>query len=189
MRKDSPDLRAIILTGFPDVNDSINSFHAGALDYILKTAKDLKTKLINSIERSVERDKETKPYRVFLAYQNDDRKEIEDLYHKLTERGFIPWMDVYSATKGRWEPQGQKAIGESDFFIACFSSGSLRKKQSVFRKELKLALEIQENLFVGEVFIIPLKLTDCEIPEEFWQFQHINLFEKGGFAKLVKMLI
>ncbi|HJQ33434.1 MAG TPA: TIR domain-containing protein [Pyrinomonadaceae bacterium] len=199
LRKDSPSLRAIILTAFPDDDDISESFHAGALDYIKKGSNDLKAKLINSIERSIEQGKEKKNkiqqgeekknVRIFLAYQNEDRKRVEDLFHKLTAKGFIPWMDVYSAAKGKWEPQGQKAIGESDFFLACFSPGSLRKKQSVFRKELKLALKIQEELFIGEVFIIPVKLTDCEIPEEFWQFQYVNYFEKGGFAKLVKMLI
>jgi ActR/RegA family two-component response regulator len=185
LRKASPDLRAIILTGYPSEDDLKDSLRSGALDYILKQEKNLKVELIKSIERN----KQTKTLRVFLSYQYDDRMRVEALYHKLTARGFIPWMDIKSTIRGKWGPQMQKAIKDSDYFLACFSSGSLRKKQSVFREELTLARRIQKRLFRGEVFIIPVMLTDCEIPEEFEQLQRVNLFEKDGFAKLVKMLI
>jgi response regulator RpfG family c-di-GMP phosphodiesterase len=185
LRKDLPDLRAIILTGYPNYQDSADSFHAGALDYISKGEKNLKAKLLKSIERY----KKIKTIRIFLSYQNDDRKQVESLYRKLTERGFIPWMDINSTIRGKWKPQLHKAIKESDYFIACFSSNSLRKRQSVFREELALALKIQKSLFRKEVFIVPVRLMDCEIPEEFGQFQYVNLFEKYGFPKLVKILI
>ncbi|HLL77072.1 MAG TPA: TIR domain-containing protein [Pyrinomonadaceae bacterium] len=185
LRKDLPDLRAIILTEFANYPDARNSFNSGALDYISKRERHLKSELIKSIERN----KETKAIRVFLSYQSDDRNQVEKLYRGLTERGFIPWMDKYSARQGKWEPQTYKAIDESDYFIACFSSGSLRKKQSIFRKELARALKIQKSLFKREVFIIPVKLADCEIPEEFEQFQYVELYDKDGFAKLVRMLI
>jgi len=185
LRKDLPDLRAIILTGYPDYYDYRDSMQAGALDYISKKEEHLQAELIKSIEHN----KKTKAIRVFLSYQNDDRKQVEVLYHKLTEKGFIPWMDINSTLRGKWEPQMQKAIKESDYFLACFSSGSLRKKQSVFRDELSLALKIQKKLFRTEVFIVPVRLTDCAIPEEFKQFHYINLFEKSGFTELVKVLI
>jgi ActR/RegA family two-component response regulator len=185
LRKDLPDLRAIILTKYPDYYDIRDSLQAGALDYISKRDENLKAELIKSIERN----KKKKSTRIFLSYQYEDRKQVEALYHRLTERGFIPWMDVNSTLRGKWEPQTQKAINESDYLLACFSSGSLRKKQSVFRKELALALKIQKSLFRAEVFLIPVKLTECEIPEEFERFQYINLFEKDGFHKLVKVLI
>lgn len=185
LRKASPDLRAIILTGYPNEDDLNDSLRSGALDYISKQEKNLRAALI----RSIERNKQTETRRVFLSYQYDDRRRVEVLYHRLTESGFIPWMDSKSTIREKWWPQTQKAIKDSDYFLACFSSGSLRKKQSVFRDELALARKIQKRLFRGEVFIIPVKLTDCEIPEEFEQYQRINLFEKEGFAKLVNMLI
>ena len=82
----------------------------------------------------------------------------------------------------------QKAIKESDYFIPCFSSNSLRKKQSIFREELALALKIQKSLFRREVFIVPTRLTDCEIPDEFEHFQYVDLFGKNGLTTLIKML-
>jgi len=185
LRKDLPDLHAIVLTEYPSNSDHVASFQAGALDYISKREKHLREQLINSIERN----KKRKAIRIFLAYQNDDEAQVEELYHQLTERGFIPWMAKNSALKGEWEPQTRKAIKESDYFVACFSSGSLRKKQSAFRDELKLARKIQRSLFRSEVFIIPVKLIECEIPEEFGQFQTINLFENDGLAKLIKVFV
>jgi CheY-like chemotaxis protein len=185
LRKDLPDLRAIILTEYPNYDDHRHSFQAGALDYISKKEKQLREELIKSIESN----KNTKAIRVFLAHQNDDWRKVEDLYHQLTGRGFFPWMAKHSTIRGEWEPQTQKAIKESDYFLACFSSGSLRKKQSAFRDELLLALKIQKSLFRSEVFVIPVKLAECEIPEEFSQFDYINLFDNDGFAKLVKVLL
>lgn len=184
LRKEVPDLRAIILTGYPNFRDSRESFHAGALDYISKSEKHLKAKLIESIQLY----KKTKAIKVFLSYQHDDQKDVENLYNKLAERGFLPWVDFKSTLRGKWMPQIQKAIKESDYFIACFSSNSLRKKQSVFRDELALALRVQKTLFRGEVFLVPVNLTRCEIPEELERFQYINLFERNGLAKLTAIL-
>jgi len=183
LRKNLPDLRAIILTEFPNEDDHEHSYQAGALDYVSKREKHLKEHLIKSIERN------KKANHVFLAYQNNDEERVEALYHQLTAKGFFPWMDKKSALNGEWEPQIKRAIEESDFFLACFSRGSLRKKRSMFRKELKLALELQEGLFESEVFIIPIRLGDCEIPVEFGRFesQRIHLREKDALAKLISM--
>ena len=86
-------------------------------------------------------------------------------------------------------PQINKAIEESNYFIACFSSDSLRRKRGVFRDELALALGIQGSLFRSETFVVPLRLEPCDIPEEFEQFQCVNSFERDGFSKLIRMLV
>lgn len=49
-------------------------------------------------------------------------------------------------------------------------------------------LEAAEKLPQGEIFVIPVRLENCPMPEVLKKPQWVNLFEVGGYEKLRKAL-
>src|SRR5437763_11890236 len=80
------------------------------------------------------------PPQVFIAYVKEDEPEAARLYADLEAVGFGPWMDVRRLLPGQnWPGAIERAIERSDFFVACFSSHSVKKKGG-FQAEIRTAL-------------------------------------------------
>ena len=79
--------------------------------------------------------------RVFIAYATEDREVAERLFNALTARGFAAWLDRHKLLPGQdWPHRIEDAIASSDFFIACFSKRSVRKRGG-FQAEIRYALD------------------------------------------------
>jgi len=117
--------------------------------------------------------------RVFLAYAAEDGESVERLYDALEALGFAPWMDRRKLLPGqRWKPAILHAIQTSSCFIACFSSRSVHKRGG-FQAELRFALECAREVPLGDIFLIPARLSPCEVPEEIRRdLQYVDLFPK-----------
>src|SRR6185369_11624115 len=78
--------------------------------------------------RRVRVDPRTRP-QVFIAYGKENEPLATLVYEDLNRAGFNPWMDVRKLLAGQnWPRAIESAIESSDFFVACFSSRSVRKK-------------------------------------------------------------
>ena len=75
----------------------------------------------------------------------------------------------------------------NDAVIVCLSKISVVKEGYV-QKEIKYAREIQKEKPDGTIFLIPLRLEECEIPFSLQDVQWGEYFESDGFEKLVKAL-
>ena len=53
---------------------------------------------------------------------------------------------------------------------------------------MKIALEKENLLSDDEVFIIPVRLEKCEMPESLQHLHRVDLFEPGGYKKLLRAL-
>ncbi len=129
--------------------------------------------------------------RVFLAYAEEDRAEVKKLYHVLREAGFEPWMDQENLLPGQnWPRAIDHAIELSDFFLGCFSRRS-RIKRGHFQCELRYALDLAARVPLEDIFLVPVRLNDCEIPRHIARkTQYVDLFPdwQRGVKKLVKMM-
>jgi len=76
-----------------------------------------------------------------------------------------------------------KAVRESAVVLVCLSAISVSKRGYV-QKELKRALDVAEELPEGSIFIIPVRLEQCEIPDRLRRWQYVNLFDPNGYEKL-----
>ena len=86
-----------------------------------------------------------------------------------------------------WEHEIRKAILKSDVVIACLSKGF--NKQKGFRhEELKIALEKANLIPEDETFIIPVRLEICDMPESLRHLHRVDLFERGGYKRLIRAL-
>lgn len=122
---------------------------------------------------------------IFLCYAKEDSKKIEEIYDKLIDEDFCPWMDSKNLLAGqKWSDEIQKAIKSSSFILIFFSKCSVSKRGYV-QRESKLALDSLEEIPEDRIFIIPVRLDDCKIPDKFNQFQYCDLFEEGGYEEIL----
>jgi hypothetical protein len=128
---------------------------------------------------------------VFIAYGKEDEPLAARLYEDLNRAGFSPWMDVRKLLAGQnWPRAIEAAIESSDFFMACFSGRSVRKKGD-FQSEIRYALDCARQVPLEEIYIVPVRLDDCEVPRAIQhELQYIDLFPDwdAGMERLLTML-
>ena len=125
---------------------------------------------------------------IFLSYAREDEEKVEELYQKLSDAGFKPWMDKKDILPGeQWKSRIPQAIRRSDFFLVCLSANSVSKRGWV-QREMKQALDLWQEKLEDDIYLIPVRLEDCEAPEGLREFQWVNLFEEGGWEQLVRAI-
>lgn len=131
--------------------------------------------------------KRTEQAHVFLIHAHSDRAAVHKLHQRLRRDSITAWLDVANLQPGQdWQSEIRAAILTSDAVIVCLSR-AFNKQRGYRHEELKLALE-KASLLVDEVFIIPARLEDCDMPESLRHLHRLDLFVKGGYGKLVRAL-
>lgn len=129
--------------------------------------------------------------RVFIAYAVEDLPEAEQLFLELRAFGFSPWMDRKKLLPGQnWPRRIEDAISSSDFFIACFSSRSVRKRGG-FQTEIRFALDCAKKVPLDDVFLIPVRLDQCAIPIRIQrETQYVDMFPdwRAGLAGIRRII-
>ena len=133
---------------------------------------------------------------IFIAHANEDKPQVRELYTKLKQAGYKPWLDEEDLIPGlNWREEIPKALKSSDLFLACLSSTSIRKRGYI-QREFKMAMEMLAEMPPGTIYLIPLKLDDCEIPElrqseyglNLRDLQWLDYWKPNGFEKLIKAI-
>jgi hypothetical protein len=126
--------------------------------------------------------------RVFLSYAREDKDKVRELYGKLREAGFQPWMDVEDIPAGAdWEAAIESAIDDSPFFLACLSDFSVGKR-GILQKEIDRALELWKQKLEDDIYLIPARLNPCELPRRLRKFQWVDIYEADGWSRLLKAI-
>jgi hypothetical protein len=114
---------------------------------------------------------------VFVAYVKEDAEPAGRLFDALEAGGFSPWMDARKLLPGQnWPRAIEAAIEASDFFVACYSANSVRKKGG-FQAEIRYALDCARQIPLDEIFIVPVRLDRCPVPRSIQrEFQYVDLF-------------
>ena len=127
---------------------------------------------------------ETRKLRVFLCHSSQDKPVVRELYQRLNAEGWIdPWLDEEKLLPGQnWDMEIEKAVETADAVILCLSNKSVTKEGYV-QRELKFVLDIALEKPEEAIFIIPLRLEDCNPPRRFRLWQYGRLFScqwQGG---------
>ncbi len=127
--------------------------------------------------------------RVFLCHSSGDKPEVKKLYHRLlTKKGIEPWLDEEDLNPGEnWNYEIKRAVQESDVVLVCLSKSSINKEGYV-QKEIRFALDIAGEKPDGTIFLIPVKLEDCIVPERLNEWHWLNYFQDGAFERLMRSL-
>lgn len=126
--------------------------------------------------------------RIFISYAREDKARVKQLYQRLADAGFQPWLDREHIIPGmKWEPVIKKALKQSDFVLVCLSATSINKR-GFLQREIKQALEQAEEKLEHDVYLIPARLDDCEVPNALSELQWVDLFEDDGWQWLLKAI-
>jgi hypothetical protein len=126
--------------------------------------------------------------KVFLSYAREDVKGVEELYDELLEAGIQPWMDTKDLLPGEdWVLGIKSAIQKADFFVACLSRQSVNKRGQL-QRELKQAQDLWSEKLEDDIYVIPARLENCDVPQSLTKFQWVDLYDETGFSRLLKSL-
>ena len=134
--------------------------------------------------------------RIFLAHAREDKPQIRDLYKQLKDHGFDPWLDEIDLMPGQiWKEEIPKAILEAGVFLACLSERSVSKVGYV-QSEFRRALSAFGERPPGSIFLIPVRLDECEVPDlqlpdlgrSLKDIQWVDLFVDGGLDRLLQAI-
>jgi hypothetical protein len=132
--------------------------------------------------------KKSSTVRVFLCHSSKDKPAIRSLYKKLKENQIDVWLDEEKLLPGQdWEYEIGNAVRASHVVIVCLSSHSVTQSGYV-QKEIKKVLDVADEQPEGTIYVIPIKLEECEVPNRLRRWHWVNLFEASGFDKLIDAL-
>jgi hypothetical protein len=108
---------------------------------------------------------------VFISYAREDSGAAKRLQIDLKSAGLNPWLDKECLIGGQnWKISIDSAI------IPLFSSISVGKRGYV-QREFKYALEVFDEFPESEIFVIPCRLDNCEIPyHKLKNIEYVDLF-------------
>jgi len=118
-----------------------------------------------------------RPLKVFISYASQDRPTVRKLSQRLVTEGWIDaWLDEAKLLPGQdWRIRIEEAVETSDIVIICLSKNSVSKEGYV-QKELRYAREIALEKPDDTIFLIPLRLDDCNIPRGLRFYQWADYF-------------
>lgn len=126
--------------------------------------------------------------RVFLCHSSSDKTFVRELHSRLCSKNIDPWLDEVKLLPGQdWDYEIQKAVRAADAVVVCLSRSSITKAGYV-QKEIRIALDAADMQPENTIFIIPIRLDDCDVPERLRKWQWVNYFEENGYEKLVAAL-
>lgn len=133
-------------------------------------------------------DYEPQKLTVFLCHGKEDKEKVRALYSDLREDGADPWFDERNILPGQdWDSEIRKAVRSCNAIIVCLSATSVGKEGYV-QKEIKFALDVADEKPDGTIFIIPVKLEECEVPARLSKWQYVNCSDGGWYEKLLRAL-
>lgn len=177
---------------------NITNYDSKALAPLMKWAKQLDVLEPNlivddlvdeAIQTKEARHKEDKSKIVaFLSHSSKDKTFIRQLAADLTRNNITVWLDEQMIKVGdSIADKVSQGLAESDYFLVALSENSTQSEW--VKKELNQALltEIEEK----EVKVLPLLLSDCEIPALIKEKKYADFSQsyKSGLKSLLDALI
>jgi TIR domain-containing protein len=123
---------------------------------------------------------------IFISYARVDLAIAKDIHKILVRKGHNPWIDIYSIRGGEdWLRAIYRGIDECEIFLAVLSNNSVSKR-GVIQKELKQALDKWEGMLPDDIYIVPVRIDDCPIPELLKHIQVLDWDDGNGESKLLE---
>ncbi len=114
---------------------------------------------------------------VFICHSSQDKPAVRELYKRLKAEPWIdPWLDEEKLLPGQdWEFEIEKALDVSDAVIVTLTKESVNK-EGYIQKELRFVLDIALEKPEGTIFILPVRLEECEPPRKLRTYHYVDYF-------------
>lgn len=100
----------------------------------------------------------------------------------------MPWLDEKDIFPGQdWDFEIRKALDKVDCVIVCLSKHSAAKIGYI-QKEIKRVLDIADEHPDGEIFVLPVRLEDCDVPPRLRKWHYVDYFSPNGFQRILDSL-
>lgn len=120
----------------------------------------------------------SKKTKIFISHSSIDKAMVRDLYERLAKDGYDAWFDEEKLLPGQdWIRETTNAILSADAIIVCLSSRSV-SKDGYIQKEIVLSLETALQKQKGDVFILPVRFDDCDVPALIRNWHYVDFFPK-----------
>jgi hypothetical protein len=115
--------------------------------------------------------------RVFLCHASVDKPIVNNLYKSLNSEKWIePWLDIAQLLPGQhWTTVIRQAIDSADIVIIFISNNSINREGFV-QREMNFAWERSLEKPKNTIFLIPLRLEDCEVPYDLREKHWVDYF-------------
>jgi len=128
--------------------------------------------------------------KIFISYATEDFETANRIYSDLKQKHVSPWLDRHDLLPGQnWKFAIRQAIKTSDYYLILLSSKSVSKRGFV-QKEMRMALDILDEIPESGSFIIPVRLNECEPLDERLQNIHtVDMFPsyEDGLNQLLRV--
>lgn len=117
---------------------------------------------------------EKKKLLVFISHASEDNLAAKRLSKRLKDDGFDSWLDLDRILPGQdWNLEIEKGLRASGAILLCFSKVSIAK-EGYIQREYKRAMRILEEKPEGTIFVIPVRLDDCQMPNFISELQWVD---------------
>ncbi|NTV38160.1 MAG: toll/interleukin-1 receptor domain-containing protein [Anaerolineales bacterium] len=118
-----------------------------------------------------------RPLRVYLSCSSHDIAAAREYYQKLRAEGWIqPWLEEEDLLPGQDSRlEIEKAVRNADAVLVFLSSRSVTQEGNL-QRELRLALDVADEKPEGAVFVIPVRLDDCSLPQRLRTWKPVDAF-------------
>lgn len=113
---------------------------------------------------------------IFISYAHEDFTLAKQLYDSLKRRGASIWLDKISLLPGQvWETEIKNTIRKANFVVLLMSNNAIDKR-GFFQKEIQIAIDVYKTVPSGQIYLIPARLDECNMPEFLQEVQWVDLF-------------
>jgi TIR domain len=134
--------------------------------------------LVNSDAPWQQKQEYLPPVQVFITYAREDLNAVKRLYSDLKENGLDPWLDKEEILPGQsWLEEIKRAISYSRYTVVLISSNLIASGHDYLQREIKYAMQKQQEIPGSFIFIIHARLDDSDIP-----FSMLIFFLIGSIA-------
>lgn len=136
---------------------------------------------------------------VFVSYCRENKRQVNELHDELVRHGFSVWWDDQLLGGQNWKLELRRALRNCGAVLACFSEEVAKRDATGMFPELQDAIDAYRHLKPGSIYLIPVRLSECQIPDleinattTLQDLQYIDLFPTAdrdeGIARLVASL-
>jgi tetratricopeptide (TPR) repeat protein len=176
----------------------IKSLNGGVLtNYPLSYSRTTDELLVQpSSTESAGKSKRVQKKHVFLSYCRDNLAVVSALRDDLLAAGEPVWWDQQLLGGQDWKLEIRKAMRDSYAVIVCLSADTANRITSGLYPEILEAIAVYREYAPGSIFIIPVRLSECELPmieidatRTLDRIQTIDLFPAANRPKGLRNLI
>lgn len=126
--------------------------------------------------------------KVFISYASEDLSYAARLFDFLKSNNFDPWLDKKCLLPGQdWNSTINFQLRIADFVILLLSKTSVEKRGYV-QREFNLAVDYCKEKLDTDIYIIPIKIDSCDVPDKLIKFQWAEYSSPDIFDNILNSL-